>query len=96
MELSFLYDYINIVVLGICICLGYVIKESLDFINNKYIPVIMLIAGTSINIMVNLPNFNAIIVLSGMISGLASTGLYEAMRNLIDKDGKKGDSKNVD
>ncbi|MDF2609035.1 MAG: holin [Lachnospiraceae bacterium] len=89
MDLSFLNGYINLVVLGICLCIGYVIKQGFDFINNKYIPAIMLITGTGINIMINLPNFNAIIVLSGMISGLASTGLYEAMRNLIEKDGKK-------
>jgi hypothetical protein len=89
MDLSFLGGYINLVVLGICLCLGYVIKYSFDFINNKYIPAIMLTAGTVINIVINLPNINAIIVLSGMISGLASTGLYETMRNLIDKDGKK-------
>ncbi len=91
MDLSFLNGYVNLVVLGICLCLGYVIKNSLDFINNKYIPAIMLVTGTAINIVINIPNINAIIVLSGMISGLASTGLYEAMRNLIEKDGKKGD-----
>lgn len=91
MDLSFLNGYINLAVLGICLCIGYVIKNSLDFINNKYIPAIMLITGTAINIVINIPNINAIIVLSGMISGLASTGLYEAMRNLIEKDGKKGD-----
>lgn len=89
MDLSFISNYINLVVLGICLCIGYVIKYSLNFINNKYIPAIMLFVGTGISIMMNIPNFNAIIVLSGMISGLASTGLYETMRNLIDKDGKK-------
>ncbi len=89
MDLSFLSNYINLAVLGICLCLGYVIKYSFDFINNKYIPAIMLFAGTTISIAMNIPNINAIIVLSGMISGLASTGLYETMRNLIDKDGKK-------
>jgi Na+/glutamate symporter len=89
MDLSFLNQYINLVVLGICLCLGYVIKQSMDFIKNKYIPAIMLVTGTVINVIINLPNINAIIILGGMISGLASTGLYEAMRNLIDKDGKK-------
>lgn len=93
MDISFLSNYINVVVLGICLCIGYVIKESLDFINNKYIPVIMLGVGTAINIMINLPNINAVIILSGMVSGLASTGLYEAMRNLIDSDEKKGKHK---
>ncbi len=91
MDLNFLLDYVNIVVLGICLCVGYVIKSSLDFINNKYIPLIMLTVGTVINIVINLQNVNAAVVLGGMISGLASTGLYEAMRNLIDKDGKKED-----
>ncbi len=89
MDLSFLYNYIDLAVLGICLCLGYVIKYSFSFINNRYIPAIMLCSGTAISIMVNIPNINAITVLSGMISGLASTGLYEAMRNIIDKDGKK-------
>ncbi|WMJ90611.1 phage holin family protein [Anaerocolumna sp. MB42-C2] len=89
MDLTFLNDYINVVVLGICLCIGYVIKTSLDFIGNKYIPVIMLIIGTGINIIVNFPQINATIILGGMISGLASTGLYEAMRNLINRGEKK-------
>ena len=89
MDLTFLNDYINVVVLGICLCIGYVIKTSLDFIGNKYIPVIMLIIGTGINIIVNFPQINAAIILGGMISGLASTGLYEAMRNLINRGEKK-------
>ncbi len=49
----------------------------------------MLVVGTIINVITNIPNFNAAIILGVMMSGLASTGLYEAMRNLIDKDGKK-------
>lgn len=89
MDLNFLLDYVNVIVLGICLCLGYVIKQSLDFIPNKYIPVIMLTVGTLINAAMNLQNVNAAVILGGMISGLASTGLYEAMRNLLDKDGKK-------
>lgn len=89
MDISFLSNYINLVVLGICLCIGYVIKTSLDFISNKYIPAIMLIIGTTINVLMNYQNINAAVFLGGMISGLASTGLYEAMRNLIQKDGKK-------
>jgi hypothetical protein len=53
MDLSFLNGYINLVVLGICLCIGYVIKTSLDFIPNKYIPLIMLLIGTTVNIVVN-------------------------------------------
>jgi hypothetical protein len=37
----------------------------------------------------NYPGINAEVILGGMISGLASTGLYEMLRNLLNKDGKK-------
>lgn len=85
MNIEFLNEYINLIVLGICLCTGYVIKTSLDFISNKYIPLIMLILGVVINILCNINNIDAVVILSGMISGLASTGLYEAMRNLLQK-----------
>lgn len=88
MEITFLLQYINLVTLGICLCLGYVFK-NIKIFNNQYIPAAMLVIGTIINILANLPAINMSIILGGMISGLASTGLYEAMRNLIEKDGKE-------
>ena len=89
MDLSVLYEFFNIIIVGICLCIGYVIKHSLDFIPNKYIPLIMLILGTSISIILNIPNISGEIILSGMISGLASTGLYEAFKNIIKKEDTK-------
>ncbi|MFR5508259.1 MAG: phage holin family protein [Clostridia bacterium] len=86
MDITVLLNYVNIVVLGICLCVGFVIKNSLDFIPNKYIPLIMLILGTVTNILININGINAEIILGGMISGLASTGLYEMFRNLINKE----------
>lgn len=91
MDLSFLMEYINVITLGICLCIGYALKEGFKGFKNQYIPVVMLVIGTIINVLTNIPNINAAVILGGMISGLASTGLYEAMRNLIDKDGKKED-----
>ena len=88
MDLTFLSDYIVLVVLGICLCVGYVIKTSITFIPNKYIPLIMLILGTIINVLININNISAEVILGGMISGLASTGLYEAFKNLLGKKGK--------
>lgn len=83
MDLSMLLEFINIIVLGICLCVGYVIKNSLDFIPNKYIPLIMLILGTALNIIFNLPTITGEVVLVGMMSGLASTGFYEMFKNLL-------------
>lgn len=86
MDITVLLNYVNIVVLGICLCVGFVIKNSLDFIPNKYIPLMMLILGTITNILININGINAEVILGGMISGLASTGLYEMFRNLINKE----------
>ena len=85
-DLSFLMEYINLVTLGICLCVGFSIKYAkiFDWLGNQYIPLTMLILGSVINILINIPNINATVVLGGMISGLASTGLYEMMRNLLE------------
>ena len=88
MDLSVLSQYLSVVVMGICLCVGYVIKNSLDFIPNKYIPTIMLVLGTTINILMNLNGINAEVILVGMLSGLASTGLYELFKNFINKEEK--------
>lgn len=88
MDISVLTQFFSIVVVGICLCVGYVIKNSLDFIPNKYIPAIMLVLGTVINILININGINAEVILTGMFSGLASTGLHEMFKNLINKEEK--------
>ena len=89
-DLSFLMEYINLITLGICLCVGFALKYAkiFDWLGNQYIPLSMLVLGTIINVLVNIPSINAAVILGGMISGLASTGLYEMMRSLLDKDGK--------
>lgn len=90
MDLNFLMDHINPVILGICLLVGYVIKTAIPAIKNRYIPLAALAMGTIIAILINMSNgINAEVVLDGMISGLASTGFYEMLRNLLKKDGKK-------
>lgn len=89
MDLSFLTSYINPLILGICLLVGYGIKTAMPKLPNRFIPLSALVLGTIIGIVINYPGINAEVVLGGMISGLASTGLYEMLRNLLDKDGKK-------
>ena len=85
MDVTFLSEYINIVILGICLCVGYTIKKSLTIIPNKYIPLIMLILGTCISVLSNLNDISTKVILQGMFSGLASTGCYEMFRNMTEK-----------
>lgn len=90
MDLNFLMDHINPVILGICLLVGYVIKTAIPAIKNRYIPLAALALGTILAILINMSSgINAEVVLGGMISGLASTGCYEMLRNLLKKDGKK-------
>lgn len=86
MDLSFLEEYQSPIIVGICLCIGYVIKRSLSFIPNKYIPLLMAVLGLIVNIAIN-KNITAEIVLQGLFSGLISTGLYEMFRNIINKGG---------
>lgn len=84
--MEFLQEFIVIVVMAICLCIGYVIKHSLDFIPNKYIPLIMALIGVILNVWLNNGLFTPDILLGGLASGLASTGAFELIRNV-----KKGE-----
>lgn len=89
-NLTFLSGYLVLVVVGVCLMIGYVIKQSLDFVPNKYIPLIMALLGIVINVWV-VGAFNPEVLLGGMFSGLASTGLYEALRNIIERKNEEED-----
>lgn len=85
MDLSFLSNYAIPIIVGICLCVGYVIKNLITTdVINKYIPLIMAVLGIILNIWLNMA-FTPEILLGGMVSGLASTGLYEAFKNLVSK-----------
>lgn len=83
MDVTMLSSFANAIIVGICLCVGYVIKHSLDFIPNKYIPLIMACLGLIMSICTNLDKITLEVVLTGLFSGLASTGCYEAFKNLI-------------
>lgn len=85
MDLTFLVNFAVPIIVGVCLCVGYVIKNVIttDTIN-KYIPLIMAVLGVVLNIWINM-SFTPEILLGGMFSGLASTGLYEAFKQLIKK-----------
>ena len=84
--MEILQDYLVVIVVGICLATGYIIKHSLDFIPNKYIPLIMGVLGVILNVWLSGGAFTPEILLGGLASGLASTGAFELGRNL-----KKGE-----
>ena len=84
MDLTFLSEFIVVITLVFCLGIGYIIKTSLDFIPNKYIPLIMGVIGVAFNCFVS-GVVDANIIAAGLMSGLASTGMYELFRNFIEK-----------
>lgn len=85
MDISFVTEYAVPIIVGICLCIGYVIKNIITSEKvNKYIPLIMAVLGVVLNIWVNM-GFTPAILLGGLISGLASTGLHQAFKNIIER-----------
>ena len=84
MNLEFMNEYLVLVVLGICLCVGYLIKTSIKQIQNDCIPLIVAILGVLLNIWIN-NSITPDVVFGGLASGLASTGLHEAYSKMIKK-----------
>lgn len=71
-----------VVVMIACLVLGYLIKTSLDFIPNKYIPTILAIFGAIVNVSVSGAGIESVVY--GALMGLSSTGFYEMFRNFVE------------
>ncbi len=85
--MEFLENYFELVVIGICLCIGYIIKNLIPSEKiNKYIPLIMGIVGALLNLWVNKFLLTPEILLTGLISGLASTGMYEMFAQFIKRE----------
>lgn len=83
--MEFLNDYMVLIVVGICLCVGFVLKNVVPSEKvNKFIPLAMAVLGIVINMWVNNFAFTPEILLGGMFSGLASTGLHQAFKQLIE------------
>lgn len=83
MDISSLSSYAVPVIVGICVCVGYVLRSVVPTDKvNKFIPLIMAVLGVGLNCWIA-ASVSPDIILGGMFSGLASTGMYEAFKQLI-------------
>lgn len=81
--LEFFKDYFVVIIIGICMCVGYVLKNIVHTDKvNQFIPLVMALLGVFINVWLNEFAFTPEILLGGLASGLASTGTYEGVKNL--------------
>ena len=82
MDLSFITEYISPIILVLCIGLGYLIHSRKNEIYDSFIPIIVAVVGILAAIW-SFGTFDLKTIVIGMISGLASTGLYEAFKNML-------------
>lgn len=88
--MEFLNDYIVLLVVGICLCVGYVVKHYIPTDKvNKHIPLIVGGLGVILNVWINNFSFTPQILLGGLFSGLASTGLHQVFKSFIEKNNTK-------
>lgn len=90
--MDFLAEYMIPVIVGICLCVGYVIKKWIKDMDNKYIPTVCALLGLFLAIWMNGWSITPVIVLSGLFSGLASTGLHQLFKQYIEKGEKKNEN----
>ena len=88
MDLSFLSEYLVLVIVGICLCIGYIVKKWVKDVDNKFIPTICAALGVFLAIWLNRWSVTPAIILSGLLSGLASTGLHQLFVQYLNKGAK--------
>ena len=84
--ITFIEQYAVFPIAAICFGIGYVIKHYISVIPNKFIPLIMACIGLILNLVFNQFAFTPEVIITGIASGLVSTGSFEAVRNLLNKD----------
>ena len=85
MDISFLSEYMIPVIIGLCLCVGYVVKHWIKDVDNKIIPTLCAVLGIVVAIWISWGNITPEVILSGLVSGLASTGLHQAITQFLNK-----------
>lgn len=75
-------NFIIILPCAAALVLGFLVKHAIPAIPNRFIPLICAIIGLGVNIWVNM-SFSPEILVTGLVSGVAATGMFEMVRNLI-------------
>ena len=88
MNLEFLTTFFAPVIVGVCLCVGYLVKRWVKDVDNRFIPTICAGVGLLLAVWIFWPTLTPEVLLVGLFSGLAATGLHEAFVNLLNSGGK--------
>ena len=80
-------NYIIPVIVGICLVAGYLVKNFTGA-DNRIIPAMVTVLGVALAVWMNWPGITPEVTLGGAVSGLASTGMHQMLRQWIENGGK--------
>lgn len=82
--MEMIQEYIVPVVLLICLVVGFLIKNCVPGEKvNSFIPMIVAVLGVILTVWNSGWQFTPVILLEGLASGLASTGMYEMFAQFL-------------
>ena len=82
MDISFIAEMYVPIILVACLVVGFVTKKWIHDVENKWIPTIVTVLGAVLGVLINGLNLEAIV--AGAVTGLASTGLHQLFKQLIE------------
>lgn len=82
MDLNFITDMYVPIILVACLIVGYIVKKWIKDVDDKWIPTIVTVLGAVLGVVLN--GFGLEQIVAGAVTGLASTGLHQLFKQLID------------
>ena len=86
MDLSFLKEMYVPIIMVACLIVGYIVKKWSPDVDNKWIPTIVTILGLVLAGITT--GWTVQSLVSGALSGLASTGLHQVFKQIIENGSK--------
>ena len=83
-NLQFLQDLYVPIVMVICLCVGYILKHWVKDVDNRIIPTVLAVLG-AVCACINAWDISLELIASGAVTGLASTGLHQIFKQLVEK-----------
>lgn len=84
-NLQFLQDLYVPIVMVICLTVGYVLKHWIKDVDDRVIPTVLAVLG-AVCACINGKGISLELIASGAVTGLASTGLHQVFKQLVEKE----------
>lgn len=85
MDLTFITEMYIPLVMALCLVFGYILKHWIKDVDNKIIPTALAVLG-AVGACASRMDISLELIVGGMVTGLASTGLHQAFKQIIDKE----------